>query len=566
MVRWDGIHKACSMVTNMKKKILIPIIAGVLVIIGVVLFLVLSSDKDDAYFSIKILETKGTVNVERDKRTMNAEEGLKMRDKDYITVTKDGYARIDCDRSTYARFEHDTEASFVANSEKKLKIKLVKGEMVVEVQKEYESGEALNIVTPNTVMAIRGTVVAVRCTPTGNGGTRTINYCLEGKAEVSTNDGKSITLNAGEGWRTITASDGEIIENMPAGAEEFEFADIDIDSLEGADGASMTISYFDYDDYFPGTPVPSDYWDGSPVELNETNFPDMIFRLYLMDKIDADKDNVLSPDELALEKMDVRSQGINDLKGIEYFTRLTYLNCSQNSLTSLDVSNNRELTELYCAKNELETLNISGCDKLKTILCNNNHVERLDISNARNLATLNCSSNRINSIDLSKNTELHTLEIFLNPLYSLDVSHNTKLYSLYCYSDQLGSLDVSKNTDLEILFCGENQYDSLDVSNNTKLRELSCHTTMIDSLDVSNNIKLETLICSTTYISELDVSMLPDLEEIRAGFTDLTTLDLSKNTKLKALNIMYSKIKEIDLRNNPNVTTLYVDGTCNVIK
>ena len=548
----------------MKKKILIPIIAGVLVIIGVVLFLVLSSDKDDAYYSIKVLETKGKVSIERDKRTMSAEPGLKMRDKDYITVSGDGYARIDCDRSTYARFEHDTEASFATNSEKKLKIKLVKGEMVVEVQKEYESGEALNIVTPNTVMAIRGTVVAVRCIPTVDGGTRTVNYCLEGKAEVSTDDGQSVTIKAGEGWLTVSDSEGEVIENKAAGAEEFEFADIDIDSLEGADGESMKINNLDTQTQ-TATPIDID-WDGSPVELNEKNFPDMIFRLYLMDKIDADKDNVLSPDELALEKMDVRSQGINDLKGIEYFTRLTYLNCSQNSLTSLDVSNNRELTELYCAKNELETLNISGCDKLKTILCNNNHVERLDISNARNLATLNCSSNRINSIDLSKNTELHTLEIFLNPLYSLDVSHNTKLYSLYCYSDQLGSLDVSKNTDLEILFCGENQYDSLDVSNNTKLRELSCHTTMIDSLDVSNNIKLETLICSTTYISELDVSMLPDLEEIRAGFTDLTTLDLSKNPKLKALNIMYSKIKEIDLRNNPNVTTLYVDGTCNVIK
>ena len=549
----------------MKKKILIPIIAGVLVIIGVVLFLVLSSDKDDAYFSIKILETKGTVNIDRDKRSIIAEEGLKMRDKDYITVAKDGYARIDCDRSTYARFEHDTEASFIANSEKKLKIKLIKGEMVVEVQEKYGSGEALNIVTPNTVMAIRGTVVAVRCIPTADGGIRTINYCLEGKAEVSTDSGESVTLNAGEGWLTVSDSEGKVREDYAVGAEELEFADIDVDTLEGADGNPMKISILDGEAY-PGTPVDSSHWDGSPVELNEQNFPDMIFRLYLMDKIDTDKDNVLSPDELALEKMDVRSQGINDLKGIEYFTRLTYLNCSQNGLTSLDVSNNKELTELYCAKNELEMLNISGCEKLKTVLCNNNHIEKLDISGAGNLNVLNCSSNSIYTIDLSKNTELHTLEIFLNPLYSLDVSHNTKLYALYCYSDQLGSLDVSKNTDLEILFCGENLLDSLDVSNNTKLKKLSCHTTNISSLDVSHNPLLTELICSSTYISELDVSMLPDLEEIRAGFTDLTTLDLSKNPKLKALNIMYSKIKEIDLRNNPNLTTLYVDGTCNVIK
>ncbi|MCR4625359.1 MAG: FecR domain-containing protein [Lachnospiraceae bacterium] len=550
----------------MKKKILIPIIAGVLAIIGVVLFLVFTSD--DSYYSIKILETKGTVNVDRDKQSFKAEEGLKMRDKDYLTVSDDGFARIDCDRSTFARFEHDTEAAFIANSEKKLKIKLVKGEMVVEVQKEYESGESLNIVTPNTVMAIRGTVVAVRCIPTSDGGTRTVNYCLEGKAEVSTDDGQSVTIKAGEGWLTVSDSEGEVIENKAAGAEEFEFADIDVDELEGADGNPMKLSYVDTDtntNTNTSTPIDLD-WDGSPVELNEKNFPDMIFRLYLMDNIDSDGDMVLSPSELAIEKMDVRSSGINDLKGIEYFTRLTFLNCSKNGLTSLDVSNNKELVELYCADNDLVTLNVSGCEKLKNILCNDNDLEKLDVSNAKNLDILNCSNNSLLQIDISNNTNLTNLQSSGNPFISLDVSHNPKLYSLYCERDQLNELDVSQNPALQILYCGENMIDTLDLSNNKELRKLNCDTTDISELDVSNNTKMVNLICSTTNITKLDVSMLPDLEELRAGFTKVTTLDLSHNPKLKVLNIMYAEIKEVDIRNNPNITGLYVDGSCNVIK
>ena len=546
----------------MKKKILIPIIAGVLAIIGVVLFLVFTSD--DSYYSIKILETKGTVDIDRDKKSIQAEKGLKIRDKDYITVSDDGYARIDCDRSTYIRFEHNTEASFAANSEKKLKIKLVKGEMVVEIQDKYESGEALNIVTPNTVMAIRGTVVAVRCIPTADGGTRTVNYCLEGKAEVSTNDGQSVTLNAGEGWLTVSDLEGGVIENKSAGAEEFEFADIDIDELEGADGNPMKLNY---GETAANTATPIDLdWDGSPVELNEKNFPDTIFRLYLMDNIDSDGDMVLSPEELAIQKMDVRSSGINDLKGIEYFTKLTFLNCSKNGLTALDVSNNKELTELYCADNDLVTLNVSGCEKLKNILCNDNDLEKLDVSNAKNLDILNCSHNSLLVIDISNNTNLTNLQSSGNPFYSLDISHNPKLYSLYCESDQLNELDVSNNPALQILYCGENMIDSLDLSNNKELRKLNCGTTDISELDVSNNTKLVNLICSTTNISKLDVSMLPDLEELRAGFTKVTTLDLSHNPKLKVLNIMYAEIKEVDIRNNPNITGLYVDGTCNVIK
>ena len=115
----------------MQKKILIPLIAGLLVVIGVVLFLVFRS-KGDSYYNIKILDTSGTVTVDRDGSSLEAYEGLKMRDKDYLKVGSDGFTRIDCDRETYSHFEHDSEASFTADSDKKLTINLIKGELVVE--------------------------------------------------------------------------------------------------------------------------------------------------------------------------------------------------------------------------------------------------------------------------------------------------------------------------------------------------------------------------------------------------------------------------------------------------
>jgi Leucine-rich repeat (LRR) protein len=53
--------------------------------------------------------------------------------------------------------------------------------------------------------------------------------------------------------------------------------------------------------------------------------------------------------------IDCSRKNIFNLTGIEAFTALTYLNCTDNKLTSLDVSKNIALTHLYCSNNQLTT-------------------------------------------------------------------------------------------------------------------------------------------------------------------------------------------------------------------
>ena len=52
------------------------------------------------------------------------------------------------------------------------------------------------------------------------------------------------------------------------------------------------------------------------------------------------------------------------VKGIEYLTQLTYLDCSDNRLTDLDLSNNRELVTLLCTGNSLTELDVSNNPEL----------------------------------------------------------------------------------------------------------------------------------------------------------------------------------------------------------
>ena len=357
----------------MKKRILIPICAIVLLAVaGVVVFLVLTSGSEKSYFNILMMETEGSVKVKRDGDSMKASEGMKMRDKDRLVVASDGFARVNCDRKTYAHFEHDTEATFKATSNKKLTINLEKGEMVVEVQKKLKSDESLSIKTSNSTMAIRGTVVAIRVDILEDGLTRTINYCLEGKATVTFSDGTEQTLEAGNGWLLVTDEDGEIVVSEPAAAGELKFDGIEIDGLRGADDTPMKLNYS----------LPSKMFvKEGDIPIDGDYFPDICFRLYVMDQIDTDGNWALSPEERnAVTTLSFRSNGMDSLVGIEYFPNLTYLDCAQNFITALDVSKNTELRSLYCQKNVITDLNISGCSKLDYLDCGHNGLTVLDLS------------------------------------------------------------------------------------------------------------------------------------------------------------------------------------------
>ena len=201
------------------------------------------------------------------------------------------------------------------------------------------------------------------------------------------------------------------------------------------------------------------------VTIDNTNFPDANFRT-VVKKFDTNQDSSLSDTEIAaVKKINCSNKGITNLKGIEYFTSLNILWCTDNQLTALDVSENTALTKLNCCFNKLTSL---------------------DVSKNTALTILECHVNRLTSLDVSKNTALTELNCSINKLTALDVSKNTALTELYCNDNQLTSLDVSKNTALTGLKCRNNQLTVLDVSKNTALTDLECRNNQLTSLDLSN--------------------------------------------------------------------------------
>ena len=242
------------------------------------------------------------------------------------------------------------------------------------------------------------------------------------------------------------------------------------------------------------------------VTIDNTNFPDANFRT-VVKKFDTNQDSSLSDTEIAaVKKINCSNKGITNLKGIEYFTSLNILWCTDNQLTALDVSENTALTKLNCCFNKLTSLDVSKNTALTILECNANRLTSLDVSKNTALTELNCSINKLTALDVSKNTALTELYCNDNQLTSLDVSKNTALISLSCACNQLTSLDVSKNTALTKLNCSINKLTALDVSKNTALTKLNCSINKLTALDVSKNMALTELYCNDNQLTSLDLS------------------------------------------------------------
>lgn len=232
--------------------------------------------------------------------------------------------------------------------------------------------------------------------------------------------------------------------------------------------------------------------DGTPV----IQFKDPNFLEALKSRgVDKNRDGQISRSEAASFDdgviLDISGCGIRHMDEIKFFRSLRRLDCSDNQLTSLDVSNCTALTELHCYTNKLTSLDLNTA--LKYLFCSANQLTSLDLSNNTALRSLNCDANQLTSLDVSNCTALDNLLCHENHLTSLDLSNCTALITLWCYENHLTSLDLSDNTALGYLRCYTNPITSLDVSMCQDLTELWCIDYITNGIDYKSVCPLESL-------------------------------------------------------------------------
>lgn len=191
--------------------------------------------------------------------------------------------------------------------------------------------------------------------------------------------------------------------------------------------------------------------------IDDSIFPDANFRKYVS--------SLLQEQEVhKIVHIDVANKAIKSLKGIEYFTSLLSLNCNNNDLTSLDLSENVELMTLYCSNNSLSSLNIKKNISLVTLCCKGNQLKELDLQSNIVLKDLRCSENRLTCLDTSKNVLLEFIGCDNNKIEKIDTNKNVALEVLNCSNNELTMLDFRLNGALYGLTCDHNCFLSLTLS------------------------------------------------------------------------------------------------------
>lgn len=257
---------------------------------------------------------------------------------------------------------------------------------------------------------------------------------------------------------------------------------------------------------------------------------------YMYDTWDENSDGALSYEESdKVTKIDITSDNVSSLKGVEAFwnldtlicrgiscgqdggsgslseINLNYLNWRYNpNISYMDLSNNRLSSTIYISM-------MKWLDKLKYLNLSGNSLEMFSTS-----LWLGPS---LTELDLSNNYFLGSFQSQCENLESLNLRGCSKLVDIYLSPSSVKSLDLSDFTELEWL----------DVNDSQKLTELK-------GLNLCE--KLIVLHCENCAMETLDVSGLDSLKKLECDSPTLKKLYLTKNQK-NNLSLMVGENTEI---------------------
>lgn len=273
------------------------------------------------------------------------------------------------------------------------------------------------------------------------------------------------------------------------------------------------------------------------------NIPDANFKAALLanPSINTNGDNEIQLDEAHYFYGDINVPGKNiaDLTGVAEFWNAFSVDCSNNQLTTLDVSHN------------------IGADGSFAVNCQNNQLTSLLVSPY--IYAIRCGNNRLTSLDLSKANQYYLVEVHCeyNQLTDLRLpaSYSGYFTRLQCDHNQLTSLDVSKLYGLSELQVQNNQLTTLNVSANPYLSNVNCSFNALTSLNMKNgnNAKISGSSFNATSNPNLRCIDVSDLLYARANWAN----DIDEGAKFSGdcsgtlvVNIPDTNFKTILLRNS----------------
>ncbi|GGF01110.1 LamG-like jellyroll fold domain-containing protein [Flavobacterium limi] len=339
----------------------------------------------------------------------------------------------------------------------------------------------------------------------------------------------------------------------------------------------------------------------APKPIFYTLIPDLNFenKLIELGLDEGTPDGKVLKENITYEtSLQLSSSNISDLTGIEDFEDLRYLDCTNNNLTTINLTKNDSLRDLDCSNNKISLLNLEKNLKLQYLLISDNKITDLNLTKNDSIESISAQRNLLTSLNLSKNKKLHSLYISYNKLSTLDISDNTVLENLDVTSNNLTSLNLkngnnlllgnsvnfTENPNLSCIQVDDAAYSNTNwasLKDATATYNTNCTVEYIALKDSHFEQKLIDLGIDTDglngKISSLDISTVTSLNLSNSNVTDLsgiekftslinldcsnnqiTNLNLSYNLLLETLNASSNQITSLDLSKNSKLTIVYV--------
>ena len=188
-------------------------VVGTAAIAGTVVAIRHMSEVKDTYRSILLYEIEGTAEIEREGTgKFSGTENLYLESGDQLTVEPESFTRLRLDEDKYVMVEENSAVSIEAAGtveDSRTKLNLTKGAIINEIRNPLSAGSTYEVTTPNSIMAVRGTIFRVEVSYDENGEIFTKVSVFEGEVssrliypdgtmeeEVLTGNGKEVIIHS----------------------------------------------------------------------------------------------------------------------------------------------------------------------------------------------------------------------------------------------------------------------------------------------------------------------------------------------------------------------------------
>ena len=302
-------------------------------------------------------------------------------------------------------------------------------------------------------------------------------------------------------------------------------------------------------------------------DVRVINFIDPYFKASVVDQYDDNLDGEIDYTEAEnVTSINCSNMGVTSLGGIEHFVNLRSLNCSNNTIKEINLSQKNRLTTLNCHNNPIEILNVDNCTSLTALsiinaTTNSISSKKVNIDGYNGADTFDFSAKGTYFTDFSfvNSDVIKTLKVagdFTKSLNIYNVPNVTELAVgqinvevMDLHNLNLSSLDLTNNTNLKELYLQNNKLTSLNLSKNTKLTKLNLSDNKLQSINIRNNTLLTEFICSNnSSVSTLNIDNNLYLQILEAEGLSISTIDMSQQ----------SSLKDVKLRNNRNLQSMII--------